>query len=91
MPGDDTTTQRLYTVYLEGCETALDPGEFGDARCLSPELYLVRTDATQSRLYHAVKHATRPQRLFVAPVTDTPKFKGMEEGALKWLRSGNDH
>lgn len=57
-----------------------------NVRRLADGLSLVRTDRTRSQLYHDVKRRTRPEKLLVAPLADDPKFMGMEEGALKWLR-----
>ncbi len=62
--------------------------EGADMVRLQPGLFLVRTTATQSRLYHAVKRAAQPEALFVGRLDGNPKFKGMTEGALKWLRRG---
>jgi hypothetical protein len=35
-----------------------------------------------------VKRAAQPEVLFVGRLDGNPKFKGMTEGALKWLRRG---
>jgi len=78
----------LYVVYVEDPETALETAETPAMKALGAGLYLVRSADTQSRLYHDVKHATRPKALFVGRLDDDPKFKGMAEGALKWLREG---
>ncbi len=38
-------------------------------------------------MYHRIKWAQPPgSPLLVAPLADAPKFKAMEEGALKWIR-----
>jgi hypothetical protein len=50
---------------------------------------MVRSERTLSRLYHAIKYQLPPDTaLMVAPLAEAPKFKGMAEGALKWLRTG---
>ncbi|MBP0482056.1 hypothetical protein [Sagittula salina] len=64
--------------------------EIGDpSHPLSDQMLMVRTQRTLSRLYHAIKHQLpEDTALCVAPLADDPKFKGMAEGALKWLRGG---
>lgn len=76
----------LYLVWVG--DPAGEAVDTPDAVTLAEGLYLVRTDQTQSQLYHAVKGRTRPERLLVARADGHPKFKGMEAGALKWLRAG---
>ena len=56
-------------------------------RRLAPGLYLVASMRGRAPLYHAVKRLARADRLLVAPLAGDPKFKGMEAGALAWLRS----
>ncbi len=54
---------------------------------LQPDLYLIETGLTRSKLYHRIKWQLPPDTpLLVAPLADDPKFKGMAEGALKWVR-----
>jgi hypothetical protein len=54
---------------------------------LRPGLSLVDSDLRLSRLYHRIKWALPPgAALLVAPLGSAPKFKRMEQGALKWLR-----
>jgi len=73
----------LYLVFVEPDAGRIDlPG----IRRLGSGLYLAATPRTRSQLYHAVKRRTVPRRLLVAPLADAPKFKGMEPGALAWLR-----
>ncbi|MBC2777424.1 hypothetical protein [Parasphingopyxis marina] len=79
----------LYLVWHEpGCDIdaellfALDHFE------LRPGLLLVESPLTRSKLYHKVKWALpKGTALLAAPLEDAPKFKGMEEGALKWVRA----
>ncbi len=79
--------QRLYVVYVDGAEEDPMP-DLGEetARALNEHLFLVLSSKTQSRLYHDIKYRVEPGGLFVAALSDDPKFKGMDEGALKWLR-----
>jgi hypothetical protein len=49
-------------------------------------LYLIRTEHTRSQLYHAFKRRFEPQRFLVAPLSDLPKFKGMNAGATGAVR-----
>lgn len=80
--------ETLYLIYLRDPETPLDESEFDGLRRLDDGLYLIRSGQSRSKVYHAVKWATEPQRLLVAPLGDDPKFLGMDSGALKWLRAG---
>lgn len=55
---------------------------------LQPGLMLVDTELTRSKLYHQVKWALpHGTALLTAPLEDAPKFKGMETGALNWIRA----
>ena len=65
----------------------------GDAHPLAAGLWLVRSGLTRSRLYHRVKRQLPAgTALLCAPLADEPggwpKFKGMDAGALAWLREG---
>lgn len=79
----------LYLVRVEGGRRPDAIPDSTESQILSEGLFLVRTSATQSQLYHAVKRRTQPDALFVARLEGDPKFKGMAEGALKWVRQGN--
>ncbi|MGB3626643.1 MAG: hypothetical protein WA989_12490 [Henriciella sp.] len=81
-------TDTLYLIYLRAPQTPLDPAEFDRLLTLEDGLYLIASPLSRSKVYHGVKHATRPEALLVAPLADDPKFMGMEEGALKALRAG---
>jgi hypothetical protein len=77
----------LYLVWHGAPGAALEIGEASHP--LTDQMHLVRSDRTRSRLYHAVKHQLPADTaLCVAPLAGDPKFKGMDEGALHWLRSG---
>jgi hypothetical protein len=55
---------------------------------LRPGLMLVDSPLTRSKLYHRVKWALPAgTALLVASLTEAPKFKGMETGALTWTRA----
>lgn len=82
----DDGGERLYLIYLRGAETPLAPEEFPGMAQLADDLFLLRSAQSRSKVYHSVKWASRPEALLVAPLADDPKFKGMEAGALKWLR-----
>lgn len=65
----------------------------GDGHPLAPGLWLVRSELTRSKLYHRIKRQLHEgTALACAPLADTPagwpKFKGMEAGALAWLKQG---
>ena len=82
---DDDT--HLYVVRVEGgSRPDAVPGKSESVK-LSDGLFLVRTSASQSRLYHAVKRRVQPEALLVARLDGAPKFKGMADGALKWVRA----
>ncbi len=54
---------------------------------LRPGLLLVESELGLSPLYHRIKWALPPGApLLVAPLSEAPKLKLMEEGALKWIR-----
>ncbi|MCK9489597.1 MAG: hypothetical protein M0Q42_09420 [Xanthomonadales bacterium] len=78
-----------HTLYLVHVDVDLDqhPDPAPDLVPLAPGLYLTESSRSRSQLYHAIKWRLQPQRLLVAPLADEPKFKGMQPGALAWLRS----
>lgn len=79
----------LYLVWFDG-DGVNDGGlaDMIDGFRLRPGLFLADSDDTQSRLYHDIKRWLGGDRaLIVAPLADAPKFKGMADGALKWVRS----
>ena len=68
-------------------DTGIALGE--DAVELRPGLWLIRSERTRSRLYHAIKRQLPDGTpLLVAELAGDPKFKGMAPGALAWLRHG---
>ena len=65
----------------------------GDGRQLAPGIYCIASDLSRSKLYHRIKwQLPEGTPLACAPLGDDPagwpKFKGMEPGALGWLRGG---
>ncbi len=55
---------------------------------LAENLYFVESEETRSRLYHRIKRYLGEEApLLVAPLHQAPKFKNMEDGALKWTRA----
>ena len=84
---DQTPTPQLFVVFFE---SATDPSAIAEELNmvkLSFGLFLVHSSLTQSKLYHKIKWAVEPENLFVGKLKDLPKFKGMEAGTLKWVRS----
>lgn len=76
----------LYVAFISGVEEgATLPDDLTSYR-LGETLFLVESSDTQSRVYHDIKHSLQPDQLFVGALNEPPKFKGMNEGALKWLR-----
>lgn len=77
----------LYIVWV-GDDGPLDLDGAGEQFELGPQLRLIESELSQSRLYHLVKWSLPPDTsLLVSAVDGRPKFKGMERGALAWLRS----
>ena len=83
MAADETT---LYLVHVDADMTR-HPDPSPDLVELAPGLYLTESSRTRSQVYHALKRRFEPRRLLVAPLTGEPKFKGMQPGALAWLRA----
>lgn len=79
-------TATLYLVFVEAFDEDALYAQF-DAVCLRQGLFVIRSALDRSGLYHAVRDATRPVGLVVAPLAADPKFKGMAPGALKWVRA----
>jgi hypothetical protein len=81
--GDDLA---IYVVAATGADD-LDAVMAGlDSIALTELMFLVRTDLTQSGLYHLVKRETAPTTLLVGRLQGVPKFKGMSSGAVATLR-----
>ena len=79
---------RLFIVWYGAPEVEITLGE--DTHALNDGLFMVRSERTLSRLYHAIKwQLPDDTALAVAPLEAPPKFKGMAPGALKWLRAGS--
>lgn len=80
----------FYLLFAEGADEQALHANF-DAVRMRADLYTVYTSMTRSELYHAVRDLTGPKGLLVAPLSAHPKFRGMDAGALKWLkRRSND-
>ena len=85
--------QTLYLLWFDSPGGLPDGFDWhGDAHVLASGLWLIRSDLTRSKLYHRIKwQLPEDAPLLLAPLDDTregwPKFKGMEAGALKWLRT----
>jgi len=88
---DDTS---LYLIWHDPGVKPAEPLDLhGDAHPLAEGLWLVRSDLTRSKLYHRIKwQLPDDTSLACAPLADEadgwPKFKGMEAGALAWLKGG---
>ena len=60
----------------------------GEGRRFAPGIYCILSDLTRSKLYHRIKwQLADDAALLLAPLEEPPKFKGMDAGALSWLRS----
>ncbi len=82
----------LYMVWFDA-DGVDDTGlaEMADGFRLQPGLFLVDSEDSRSRVYHDIKHWLGGDRaLAVAPLARAPKFKGMAEGALNWVRARED-
>lgn len=80
--------ESLYLLYLpREVEPPAPLDLHGDGCRLDDGLYLIRSALTQSKLYHRIKwQLPTDTPLAVATLDQPPKFKGMEAGALAWLR-----
>ena len=85
-PGDEPEAA-LYVVAVTGAGDADAALLELDSIALSPTLFLVRSDLSQSRLYHLVKRRAGAETLFVGRLDGPPKFMGMSPGSLATLRS----
>ena len=64
------------------------PGPWTEIRVAAPGLLLIESEDTLSRVFHELKWAlSEDSPLFVAPVTATPKLRGLAPGTLSWLRA----
>jgi hypothetical protein len=64
------------------------PGPWTELRVAAPELLLVESTDTLSRVFHELKWALAEDApLFVAPLAATPKLRGLSPGTLSWLRA----
>ena len=85
------------TLYLVWFDPAVEPPDNlklgGDAHALADNFWMVRSPDARSRVYHDIKWQLPDKAaLLVAPLDDSPdgwpKFKGLQAGALAWLREG---
>lgn len=89
-------TPTLYLLWFDPAAELPAPLDLhGDGHPLADGLWLVRSELTRSKLYHRIKwQLPGGTALLCAPLADDPegwpKFKGLEAGALKWLRGGGD-
>ena len=77
------------TVFLAWTSAALPgdlPGPWEEICRAAPDLLLVSSRESLSRVYHELKWAL-PQgaSLFVAPLDTRPKLKGLRPGTQTWL------
>ena len=91
MADEDPGAETLYLLWHDPAARADRLDLHGDAHPLAPGLWLVRSGLTRSKLYHRIKwQLPQGAALLCAPLADEPdgwpKFKGLEEGALRWLR-----
>ncbi len=80
----------LYLLYCpQTTEQPLDL--YGDGYRVDDNLFLISSELNRSPLYHRIKWQLDPDSpLLLAPLSDAPKFKGMNPGSLKWLRECGD-
>ena len=98
MPGESAEEAadgpaRLYLLWIDPTAQGEAIVLNGDGHPLADGLWLVRSALDRSRLYHRIKwQLPEGTPLACAPLGDDPagwpKFKGMEPGALGWLRGG---
>jgi hypothetical protein len=78
----------LYLAYLDGHDLPADVvGPWREVFVLKPGLVFVDSDQRRSVVYHALKdHLPAGSALLVTTEAEIPKFKGMNPGALAWVR-----
>ncbi|MBM7519878.1 hypothetical protein [Nocardioides nitrophenolicus] len=78
------------TVYLAWSPAPVPadlPGPWVELRRLTDDLVLVDSPDGLSRVYHELKWALpEGTALFVAPLPERPKLKGLPAGTTTWLR-----
>ncbi len=79
----------VYLAFFDAAGADIEGIETHARTCrLRDGLYLVQSDETRSKIYHRIKRFLAPDAgLLLAPLADAPKFKGMEPGALNWVRA----
>ena len=78
----------VYVAWTPDLPEANLPGPWSELRIAAPDVLLVESDDTLSRVFHELKWALAEEApLFVAPVAATPKLRGLEPGTLSWLRA----
>lgn len=82
------------TVYLLMSDQPLDldvGARFADHAFVWDHTLLVESDESQSKVYHAIKHALPADTpLMIAILDQQPKFNGAKPGLLKWIRERYD-
>lgn len=82
-----TETAQLFLIWHGAEDAEVQLAE--PSHPLTGQMFMVRSERSRSKVYHAVKWQLPPDTpLCVAPLAADPKFKGMADGALKWLRAG---
>ncbi len=81
--------QTLFLLVIPDPETIPDSLDLiGEGRRFGPGIYCILSDLSRSKLYHRIKwQLADDAALLLAPLDDAPKFKGMDDVALSWLRS----
>jgi hypothetical protein len=77
----------LYLAYVEHDLPEDLDGPWRETFRLRAGLRFIDSDQRRSVVYHALKdHLPPGTPLLVVAATEIPKFKGMEPGALAWVR-----
>ena len=80
----------MVTVYLAWTTAPVAedlPGPWEEVRRAAPDLLLLESGDSLSRVYHELKWSLPDgSPLFVAPLAERPKLKGLAEGTQTWLR-----
>jgi len=78
------------TVYLAWTPALVPddlPGPWAEVRRAAPGMLLVDSSDTLSRVYHELKWSLPDDSpLFVVPLAERPKLKGLAGGTQTWLR-----
>ena len=84
---DQTEAMTVFMAWVSEPAPADLAGPWDELRVAAPDLLLISSGDTLSRVYHQLKWALpEHSALIVAPLAQVPKLKGLPQGTLSWLR-----